>query len=403
MNKVIEVLKQNIKIIILILAIVIFFIFFLNKDALKKKTIYTIVNGTIERSQETNLYLLKKESLVEYNKSLPVISIIDQGKRTSKLETIATYKSNSYDDYQNQIAQVDKQIQLLIKDLPATYSADITNIEDKILSYAKEAQSTTSYVKMQECKAKLDELAYRKIIVLANSTPDSSAIRDLINKREELVKLSKEASDVINAPISGIVTYKIDGLENTYDYNDIEDYDIQKYNEIISKYDTATSSEFGIKVVDNYSVYLLLKTKRDENEQYIAENNRYRIRITDFENTTYYSQLIKLTQDEEYNYCLFKISNEIDNIVDYRKLSCEVVWKTQSGMAIPTNAIYKDEEKGYDYVLMVYGAEYIRVPINIVASSDSIVIADNLEKEEIESLGLDPTFKIELYDQLVIE
>lgn len=403
MNKVIEVLKQNIKIIILILAIVIFFIFFLNKDALKKKTIYTIVNGTIERSQETNLYLLKKESLVEYNKSLPVISIIDQGKRTSKLETIATYKSNSYDDYQNQIAQVDKQIQLLIKDLPATYSADITNIEDKILSYAKEAQSTTSYVKMQEYKAKLDELAYRKIIVLANSTPDSSAIRDLINKREELVKLSKEASDVINAPISGIVTYKIDGLENTYDYNDIEDYDIQKYNEIISKYDTATSSEFGIKVVDNYSVYLLLKTKRDENEQYIAENNRYRIRITDFENTTYYSQLIKLTQDEEYNYCLFKISNEIDNIVDYRKLSCEVVWKTQSGMAIPTNAIYKDEEKGYDYVLMVYGAEYIRVPINIVASSDSIVIADNLEKEEIESLGLDPTFKIELYDQLVIE
>ncbi len=403
MNKVIEVLKQNIKIIILILAIVIFFIFFLNKDALKKKTIYTIVNGTIERSQETNLYLLKKESLVEYNKSLPVISIIDQGKRTSKLETIATYKSNSYDDYQNQIAQVDKQIQLLIKDLPATYSADITNIEDKILSYAKEAQSTTSYVKMQEYKAKLDELAYRKIIVLANSTPDSSAIRDLINKREELVKLSKEASDVINAPISGIVTYKIDGLENTYDYNDIEDYDLQKYNEIISKYDTATSSEFGIKVVDNYSVYLLLKTKRDENEQYIAENNRYRIRITDFENTTYYSQLIKLTQDEEYNYCLFKISNEIDNIVDYRKLSCEVVWKTQSGMAIPTNAIYKDEEKGYDYVLMVYGAEYIRVPINIVASSDSIVIADNLEKEEIESLGLDPTFKIELYDQLVIE
>lgn len=403
MNKVIEVLKQNIKIIILILAIVIFFIFFLNKDALKKKTIYTIVNGTIERSQETNLYLLKKESLVEYNKSLPVISIIDQGKRTSKLETIATYKSNSYDDYQNQIAQVDKQIQLLIKDLPATYSADITNIEDKILSYAKEAQNTTSYVKMQEYKAKLDELAYRKIIVLANSTPDSSAIRDLINKREELVKLSKEASDVINAPISGIVTYKIDGLENTYDYNDIEDYDIQKYNEIISKYDTATSSEFGIKVVDNYSVYLLLKTKRDENEQYIAENNRYRIRITDFENTTYYSQLIKLTQDEEYNYCLFKISNEIDNIVDYRKLSCEVVWKTQSGMAIPTNAIYKDEEKGYDYVLMVYGAEYIRVPINIVASSDSIVIADNLEKEEIESLGLDPIFKIELYDQLVIE
>ena len=370
---------------------------------MKKKVTYTIVEGTIEKSQETNLYLLKKETLINYDNTLPVTAIIDQGKRASKGEAIATYKNDSYDEYLNQVAEIDKQIQTLVKDLPLTYSADIANLENKILDYSVEIQKTTSYSKMLEYKAKLDELAYKKITVLANSTPDSSAIRDLIAQRENLVRLSKESSNTISTPVNGIVTYKTDGLEDSYQYASLESYDVNQFNEIINKYDGTLNSEFGIKIVDNYDVYFLTKTAKDENDQYVKQYSRYRIRISDFENKTIYASLINKLQDENYNYCLFKITNEIDGFIDYRKLSCEVVWNSVSGMAVPTNAIYKDVEKGYDYVLMVYGAEYVKVPIKIVASSDSIVIADNYSKDEIEAMGLDNRFKLELYDELIIE
>jgi len=403
MNKVMDFLKANIKIIVLFIVIVCIFAFSLNKDTMKKKVTYTIVEGTIERSQETNLYLLKKETLINYDNTLPVTAIIDQGKRASKGEAIATYKNDSYDEYLNQVAEIDKQIQTLVKDLPLTYSADIANLENKILDYSVEIQKTTSYSKMLEYKAKLDELAYKKITVLANSTPDSSAIRDLIAQRENLVRLSKESSNTISTPVNGIVTYKTDGLEDSYQYASLESYDVNQFNEIINKYDGTLNSEFGIKIVDNYDVYFLTKTAKDENDQYVKQYSRYRIRISDFENKTIYASLINKLQDENYNYCLFKITNEIDGFIDYRKLSCEVVWNSVSGMAVPTNAIYKDVEKGYDYVLMVYGAEYVKVPIKIVASSDSIVIADNYSKDEIEAMGLDNRFKLELYDELIIE
>lgn len=403
MNKVMDFLKANIKMIVLFIVIVCIFAFSLNKDTMKKKVTYTIVEGTIERSQETNLYLLKKETLINYDNTLPVTAIIDQGKRASKGEAIATYKNDSYDEYLNQVAEIDKQIQTLVKDLPLTYSADIANLENKILDYSVEIQKTTSYSKMLEYKAKLDELAYKKITVLANSTPDSSAIRDLIAQRENLVRLSKESSNTISTPVNGIVTYKTDGLEDSYQYASLESYDVNQFNEIINKYDGTLNSEFGIKIVDNYDVYFLTKTAKDENDQYVKQYSRYRIRISDFENKTIYASLINKLQDENYNYCLFKITNEIDGFIDYRKLSCEVVWNSVSGMAVPTNAIYKDVEKGYDYVLMVYGAEYVKVPIKIVASSDSIVIADNYSKDEIEAMGLDNRFKLELYDELIIE
>ncbi len=403
MSKVVDFLKSNIKGIIVCILILSFIIILLTKDSLKKKTIYTVVNGTIEQSNETNLYVLKNETLVEYDSTQPVTSIVDQGKRTAKGEAIATYKSDSYDDYQNQIEQIDKQIQTLVKDLPPIYSSDISSINNEILKYSIEIQNETSYIKMQEYKTKLDELAYRKITVLANSTPDSSAIRDLVNQRENLVKISKESSNNILSPVSGLVTYKIDGLEDSYEYNNIQNYDIKELEDIILKYDGTINSQFGIKIVDNYGTYFLIKTERGENDQYIEQGSNYTIRISDLENKTINATLVKNVQNEQYNYSLFEIDNEIDDIIDYRKLSCEIIWNTYSGMAVPINAIYTSEEKGYSYVLMVYGADYVEVPIKILQSSDSIAIVDNLSKEEIDSIGYTRGFILELYDELVIQ
>lgn len=403
MEKMVNFLKSNVRIIIVIMIILIFFTFYISKYEFRKKTTYMVVNGDIENSVESNLYLIKKESLIDYDNTQPITAIVDQGKRASKYEPIATYQNDSYEDYKNQIADIDKQIQTLVKDLPITYSADITNINEKILKYSKEVQKTTSYLKIQEYKTKLDELAYKKITILANSSPDSSAIRDFVNKRENLVALSKSSDNTIWTSVSGIVTYKIDGLENLYPYDKTTEYDIDDFEKLISAYDTNTNSEFGIKIIDNFEAYFLVKTKKGQNDEYIKEGKSYKIRISDLENLTLKAKLIKNISNDEYNYSLFEMHNEIDSMIDYRKLSCEVVWNTISGMAVPLNAIYTDDEKQYNYVLMVYGTDYVRVPINILTKSDSIALVENVAKDKFEKYGLDSSFKLELYDELIIE
>ena len=403
MAKIIDFFKENIKVIIVVAILLTFLIFYLSKEELGKKTIYTVVNGSIESSIETNLYLIKNETVIDYDKTQAITSIIDQGKRTSKNEAIATYKNDSYDEYQNQINDIDKQIQTLVKDLPVTYSADISNIEDKIFKYSNEVQKTTSYLKIQEYKTKLDELAYKKITILANSSPDSSAIRDLVSKRENLVKLSKSSNNIISSSMAGIVTYKIDGLENKFSYKNVQKFSTQDFEELISAYDGSKNSEFGIKVVDNFGAYFLVKTNCGDFDKYIKEGKKYKIRISDLENLSMYATLVSNSTDNGYNYSLFKIDNEIDNLIDYRKLSCEVVWNTIEGMAVPLNSIYTDEIEGYEYVLMVFGTDYVKVPVNIIAKSDSIAIVENASNEVYEKYNLDTTFKLELYDELVIE
>ena len=403
MKKVLDFLKANIRIIVIAVILLVFIIVYKSKDVFTHKTIYTVVNGDLESMTETNLYLLKSENIVDYNKEESITAIVDQGKRASKYEAIATYQNESYEDYQNQIAQIDKQIQSLIKDMPETHSADITGIENKILKYASELQGTTSYSKIQEYKAKLDELAYKKITILANSSPEDSAIRDLISKREELVRLSKTSENTIWTDRSGIVTYKLDGLEGILDYGNITNYSAQDLDNIIEKYNTNGNNEFGIKIVNNFNAYLLVKTPKGENDEYIKEGRTYNIRVADLENTTLKVRLTKNIAEGDYNYSIFEIQNEIDSLVDYRKLSCEVIWNTISGMAVPLNAIYHDDAQNYDYVLMVYGTDYKRVAVNIKRKSDSIAIVENVDKNTAESYGLDTSFVLEMYDELVIE
>ena len=403
MKKVLDFLKANIRIIVIAVILLVFIIVYKSKDVFTHKTIYTVVNGDLESMTETNLYLLKSENIVDYNKEESITAIVDQGKRASKYEAIATYQNDSYEDYQNQIAQIDKQIQSLIKDMPETHSADITGIENKILKYASELQGTTSYSKIQEYKAKLDELAYKKITILANSSPEDSAIRDLISQREELVRLSKTSENTIWTDRSGIVTYKLDGLEGILDYGNITNYSAQDLDNIIEKYNTNGNNEFGIKIVNNFNAYLLVKTPKGENDEYIKEGRTYNIRVADLENTTLKVRLTKNIAEGDYNYSIFEIQNEIDSLVDYRKLSCEVIWNTISGMAVPLNAIYHDDAQNYDYVLMVYGTDYKRVAVNIKRKSDSIAIVENVDKSTAESYGLDTSFVLEMYDELVIE
>ncbi len=403
MGKVIDFIKSNIMIIFLVIIVVAFVSFYIIKDEFNRKTTYTVVQGQIEHAEESNLYLIKKETIIDYDKSQPITAIVEQGKRASKYEAVAIYQNASYDDYLKQIDDIDKQLQTLVKDLPITYSADISNIEQKILKYSSDVQNTTSYLKMQEYKTKLDELAYRKIVVLSNSSPDSSAIRDLVTKREELVKLSKLSDNNIFAPVSGVIAYKIDSIEGKYNFNTVERMSAKDFENIIGTYDNNSVSEFGIKIIDNFSAYLLVKTQNKDNEQYINIGRTYKIRISDLENKTLNARLKVNIKEGEYNYSLFEIDNEIDDILDYRKLSCEVVWKTDSGMAIPLNAIHEDEIMHYKYVLMVYGTDYVKIPIRIITQSDSIAIVENVDKEEYKKYDLDDSFKLELYDELIIE
>lgn len=402
-NKKRNLLKDNIKTIITVfLGIIIVTFIMLYNNFFNSKKIYTVVNGCVEKISDTYLYVLKQENVINIDENIVAIPIIEQDKRASKGEVVAVYKNSNYDKYQEEISSLDKEIQLLIKDLPAIYSSDINMIDIQISDLVKEAQNENSYVKMQEYKNNVNDLLYKKINILGQLSPAGSKIRELIEQREKLDQDSKNSSNNIKAPVAGLVTYKIDGLETLIDFDNILNYDVNKYEEIINKYKDNSINNFGIKIVNNFKCYYLEKEVENENNKYIKEGRNYKIKLMDKSSSDSTSAVLeKSITSNGYTYNLFSIENSISDVLDSREIGAEIIWTKEEGMVVPNESIKNIND--INYVTLVTGGEYIDIPIKVVISNDTISIVENYTSDEKIQYGINCEYILERYDQLLIE
>ena len=402
-NKKRKLFKDNMKTIITIVIciIIVTSILIYNKFFNSKKT-YTVVNGSVEKVSDTYIYVLKEENVIEIDDSVVAVPVVEQDKRAAKNEVVAVYKNDNYEKYQSEISTLDREIQTLVNDLPSVYSNDISSIDSQISLLIKEAQNETSYVKMQEYKNKVNELLYKKITILGELSPTGSKIRELIEQRAKLDQDSKNSSNNIKAPISGLVTYKIDGLENLINYNEILNYDVEKLDEIINKYSSNNTNNFGINIVDNFKCYYLVKEAENENTQYIKEGQKYQIKLMDKNsNDSNTAILEKSINSNGYTYNIFSIENSVSDVLDVRETGAEIIWTKKEGLVVSLDAVVN--KNGINYVTLVTGGEYIDIPIKVVISNDTVCIAENYTKEELEELGITSNAVLERYDQLLIE
>ncbi len=388
--------------IIILLTLISLLVVFWYRNVFRSLEKYTVVNGYIEKVSDSIGYLVRDEQKVNINESVVTTPIIEQYQRVAKNETIAVYKNNKYEEYTDQIKKMDADIETLIADLPPTYSNEISSIDSKISDIIKESKKTTSYVKMQEYKTKLDELAYKKVIILGQLSPAGSKIRELIAAREKLETQSKASADNIKATTSGIISYKIDDLEGKYNNSNILNYTEADFENMIKLYNSNATNKFGIKIINNYEAYIVVKKSSDGNDSFIKQGNTYNIKLVD-SSVTISGSLVKIVTSGNNSYCIFKILNGIENFGDSREISIEVIWKKYTGMTVPIKSINNSQDGKYKYVRILKNSEYINIPVNVVASSDSIYIVSNLSKDEKAAIGLSSSSDLSVYDEVIVD
>ncbi len=366
----------------------------------KKSGTYTVVSGYVEKISDTQGVVIKQEKVIDTNNINSIIPLIEQGNRTRKTEAIAIYKDSNYQSYTEKINDIDKQIETLVKDLPQTYSNDIAYLESQIELLGKEARKTTSYIKIQEYKTKIDELVSEKITLLGELSPSGSKVRELIEERKKIEKTYKESSNNIQSPMAGCVTYKIDGLEGMSDTSKVLGYTSTDINKIFDSYKSNVSNDFGIKVVDNFNAYIIVKVK---NNEYIKEGTSISIKFTDKSDLKENATLTKVIDiDSDNKYCIISMNNGIEKLIDSRCENLEIVWTKKSGMAVPLNAITLNESS-IGNVTVIKNGDYQEVFVKISLANDNIAIVENLTEEDRKNNNIDNKNVLEIYDQLVIK
>lgn len=360
---------------------------------------YLVQNGTLEHTEITTGYILKKEVTIDKDQTKVLVPVISEGAKIAKNNIIATYKGEEYKNYEETLNKMDKEILERMQDLPVIYSSEVDAIEQTIYSLVKDSIDETSYNKMQEYKQKINTNINKRANIIGELSPAGAEIKKLIEERNNYEVNAKKSNDNILAPITGIVSYTTDGLETKLDYGNIDNLDYTTIKKIVDEEKKLDNRK--MKVVNNYEAYVVLKASLD-NLEYIEEGYDYRLKLIEQDNHELLAELEKLVKTEDGVEIYFKVTNGIEHIIDLREVEIEVVWGYADGLIVPSDALNKYDNKEASYITVIKYSEYENIPVAVKLQNDNYSVVKNYTNEELQELGLESEYELKLYDRIIV-
>jgi len=366
---------------------------------------FMIENGEISFEEETVGYIIREEKLFQGDNYKNGISQIkSEGQRVAKGDPIFRYYTNNEEELTKKIAELDLQIQDALEQSTNIYSSDIASLDRQIEDRLTKVSSTNKISNITEYKKEINESLVKKAKLTGELSPSGSYIKELISKRSKYEEQLNEGSEYIKATVSGVVSYKVDGLEenlNTDSYLNLTEEYISslklKTGEMI-----ASSNESG-KIVNNYYCYLagILKSEEARNAKL---NKTVRLVLSTGDEVK--ATIIHIAEQKSGNTLIvFKLTDCVEKLMAYRKISFEVVWWSADGLKVPNSAI--TEKDGKYYIIRKRIGYTDDILIKILKKSEDYSIIENYTSLELKELGysteeIKNMKNISLYDEILL-
>lgn len=381
------------------ICIIVFCIVFMIKlyesqmDDVTKEVTYT----NHEITTEAKAYILLDETVVDYDETLSFVPLATSNERVLKGSILGIYKNDTYDENLIKLNELDSEINEKLATLTSVYSSDVSIIENKINDLVKSSDELESIIDISNYKLQLDKLLYEKALTISSLTPSGDEITELIDERNTFYDAMNNTSDNVKSPLSGIVVYENDGLENEYTIDNIKS--VEKIEEMITEYDSLESNNFGVKIVDNYSSYIVIKDDK-ENDKYALVGYYYDIELIDLAVTLRAELVDKISTTTE-NYYIFNPTNNIESFIDKRVMNVKVIFETLEAFEVENTSIYS--KNGINYVKIYSLNEYIEIPVNTLLRLNEVSYVENYTTDELTELGITSSRNLIVYDRVMIE
>lgn len=366
---------------------------------------YIVKQGTITEEEETTGYIIRNEKVIkgeDFNNG--IYTVATEGQKVAVGQSVFRYYSDNEKDIEIKIKELNYKIQeLLEQEKNIIPSADIKAIEKQIEENIQNINNMTNYQEITESKKNIDNLISKKITFIGNIV-ENEEIKNLIKERNSYEEQLKNGSEYLKAEIGGIVSYKVDGLEEKLTPNN--------FNEITEKYlDSldlrtgkiiSTSSECG-KIIDNFKCYIAI-TMNSKNAMQAEINDLVKLRISNNEECK--AEIIQINEESGKRTIIFEINKMTTDLINYRKIAVDVIWWNESGLKVPKQALI--EENGLYYVMRNKSDIKTKILVKVVKQTDKFAIIESYETKELQELGYSSTeinnyTKITNYDEIILQ
>ena len=366
---------------------------------------YIVKQGTITEEEETTGYIIRNEKVIkgeDFNNG--IYTVATEGQKVAVGQSVFRYYSDNEKDIEIKIKELNYKIQeLLEQEKNIIPSADIKAIEKQIEENIQNINNMTNYQEITESKKNIDNLISKKITFIGNIV-ENEEIKNLIKERNSYEEQLKTGSEYLKAEIGGIVSYKVDGLEEKLTPNN--------FNEITEKYlesldlrtgkIISTSSECG-KIIDNFKCYIAI-TMNSKNAMQAEINDLVKLRISNNEECK--AEIIQINEESGKRIIIFEINKMTTDLINYRKIAVDVIWWNESGLKVPKQALI--EENGLYYVMRNKSDIKTKILVKVVKQTDKFAIIESYETKELQELGYSSTeinnyTKITNYDEIILQ
>lgn len=218
-------------IIYIIFAVIVIYIFYSIFLLVRKPTdTVTINSGVVTLEESATGYIIREEQVLKGNNyKNGLTTIVSEGERAAKGQTIFRYSSGQEDEIKAKIEEVNLKLQdALAKQTVITPTTDIKNLEKQIDEKTQNLRNLTDIHTITEYKKEIEELASKKAKIVGALSQSGAYIQELTKQKEQYEAQLISDSEYITAPVSGVVSYRVDGLEDALSTNDLSNLTEEK-------------------------------------------------------------------------------------------------------------------------------------------------------------------------------
>ncbi len=390
--------------ILLVLLIYLIYVIYL---LIKQPTnVFTVEEGKLYKEETDIGYVIRNEKVVRgENYKNGMEQIITEGEKAAANENIFRYYSTNEESLKTKIAELDGKIQeAMAKEDTNIPTSDVKILENQIDQKIENINKITNMSQLEEEKKQIDELVSKKAKIAGETSPQGSYLRNLIEERKGYESQLNSGAEYVKAPISGIVSYRVDGLEEVLtpdNFSNLSKEYLEGLNLSTGKI-VATSNEAG-KVIDNFYCYIATITSSEEAKQ--AEvGDKVKVRLSNnIETDAEITNIIK--EDDGDIILILRLTEQIKELINYRKITFDLIWWNTSGLKVPNQAIVTENE--LNYVVRNRAGYLSEILVKIKRQGDKYSIIESYDTEELKDLGFSDTEianykKISIYDEVLI-
>ena len=395
---------------IIVIAIAIFiYIAYITYQLFQNPTdTFLIENGSLSEEESTQGYIIREETVIRgENYKNGMEQIKTEGEKVAKGEAVFRYYTNGEEQLVQKIEELDTKIAEAWDSENNLFPADVKILETNIAEKLDDVYELSDLQKIKEYKRDINSAITKKAKIAGELSPSGSYLKSLIEERSTYENQLNSGSEYVNAPSSGIVSYRVDGLEETLTPDNFGSLSKEFLEGLSLKTGgiVSTSEESG-KIIDNFSCYIACILSSDVSKQ--AEiGDTVSLRLSNANEVEASIEYIA-KENEEGSVFVFKIETYVEELVSYRKISLDIIWWSADGLKVPNEAIkWENEDLAY-VVRRRAGYDDKKIYVKVLKeNSQYAIIANYTNSQELTEKGvsekeIENRSKIALYDEIVL-